>query len=549
MMFLQFAIWGAWAPVLAAYLLGPMKLSGKQTGWVYATLWLACIVSPFIGGQIADRWVATEYFLAAVHLAGGVLLLIAARQRSFWGIFVLMGLYSLLYAPTLALVNSLMLSHLTDPDAQAGGIRVWGTLGWIIAGWGLTGWRRFGKDLEKTSDSLLIAGVLSLVMGGYCLFLPHTPPPDQPGNPLAFLEALKMLSEPSFLVFLVISFVVTTELQFYYVPTAPFLEDIGVKNHNVPAVMTIAQLCEIVGMAILLPLGLKHLGIVWVLVLGVVAWPLRYIIFAIMRPIWLVIASLGFHGIGYTFFFFAGQIFVDKVAPPDIRGSAQALIVVVTLGLGNFIGTQFTGIILDVFKTPEGKFRWRPIFLIPCVLTIACAVAFILFFHPEMPVTEAEPAAAVEEIVETPAPVEEAAPAVEEPAIEEAATVEPDAAASVSPAQQAVIDQVREQGLKLKAAFEAQDIEAVVALFADDAVGIDNTDKAGIEEFLTQAKDMGYLEDLEVDVAETEFTVEPDKVLVCPVTLYGAFGSITLDLTFAPRAGDWKIIAIEQSGG
>ncbi|HNT87276.1 MAG TPA: nuclear transport factor 2 family protein, partial [Candidatus Hydrogenedentes bacterium] len=124
-----------------------------------------------------------------------------------------------------------------------------------------------------------------------------------------------------------------------------------------------------------------------------------------------------------------------------------------------------------------------------------------------------------------------------------------DAAASVSPAQQAVIDQVREQGLKLKAAFEAQDIEAVVALFADDAVGIDNTDKAGIEEFLTQAKDMGYLEDLEVDVAETEFTVEPDKVLVCPVTLYGAFGSITLDLTFAPRAGDWKIIAIEQSGG
>jgi nucleoside transporter len=385
MMFLEYAIWGAWAPVLAAYLLGQMKLSGKQTGWIYATLWIACIVSPFIGGQIADRWIAAEYFLAAVHLVGGVLLLAAAWQRSFWGLFVLMGVYSLFYAPTMALTNSVMFSHLTNADTQAGGIRVWGTLGWILAGWGLALWRRTGKQPVNVSDSLLLAGVLSLVMGVFSLALPHTPPPEHPGNPLAFLAALNMLKDPMFLVFLLISFVVTTELQFYYVPTAPFLEDLGVQNKNVPAVMTIAQIAEILGMAVLLPLGMQYLGIRWVLVMGVVAWPLRYIIFALMRPVWLIIASLGFHGIGYTFFFFAGQMFVDKVAPPDIRASAQGLIFIVTLGFGNFIGTQFTGIILDYFKTEEGRFRWRPIFLIPCLLTIACAVAFIAFFRPSLP--------------------------------------------------------------------------------------------------------------------------------------------------------------------
>lgn len=379
MMFLEFAIWGAWAPVLASHLVGDLKFSGKQTGWIYATLWLGCIVSPFIGSQIADRWLATEYFLAAVHLIGGVVLLFAARKTNFWPLFGLMSLYSLLYAPTLALVNSLMFTHLTDPSTQAGGIRVWGTIGWIVAGVAVTFLRHSGKFKVKGSDVLTLAGYLSIVMGVFCFFLPHTPPPKEPGNPLAFLEAFKMLSDTNFLIFLIISFVVTTELQFYYVPTAPFLEDIGVKSKNVSAVMTLAQVAEMVAMVVLLPILLPKLGFRWTLVIGVIAWPLRYIIFAAMRPLWLVISSLTFHGLGYTFFFFVGQMYVDKVAPPDIRASAQALIAVVTLGLGNFIGTQITGITMDFFKK-DGKFQWRPIFLVPCALTIACAIAFVLFF-------------------------------------------------------------------------------------------------------------------------------------------------------------------------
>jgi nucleoside transporter len=379
MMFLEFAIWGSWSPVLASHLVGPLKLSGKQTGWIYATLWLGCIVSPFIGGQIADRWVSTERYLAAVHLAGGIVIMLASRQKNFWSLFGLMGLYALLFAPTLALVNALMFSHLANPDAQAGGIRVWGTIGWIVAGLLLALWRRLGWPKVRGSDALTLAGILSLVMGVYCFFLPHTPPPKEPANPLAFVQALNLLGDPNFLIFLIISFVVTTELQFYYVPTAPFLEDIGVQNKNVSAVMTLAQFSEIIAMAVLLPLLLPKIGFRWVLVIGVIVWPMRFVIFSLTRPVWLVISALTLHGLGYTFFFFVGQMYVNKAASPDIRASAQALITVVTLGFGNFVGTQITGVVLDLFKK-DGKFQWRPIFLVPCVLTIICAAAFVLFF-------------------------------------------------------------------------------------------------------------------------------------------------------------------------
>ncbi len=418
MMFLEFAVWGAWAPVLAAYLLGTLKLNGKQTSLIYATLPIACIISPFLGGQIADRWMATEKFLALVSAAGGVVLLVAAWRKTFGSLFVLMLLYSLLFAPTLALVNSMMFvnldkaarpgviqevrkAHAADTtfdeksdaikkeikekvqaqvDKESGPIRVWGTIGWIAAGLGLAAWRRFGKQGGKFSDSLLLGGALSVALGVLCFFMPHTPPPDKPSDPLAFRAAFKMLTEPNFLIFMIISFIVTTELQFYYIPTAQFLEDIGIRNRNVPAVMTLAQMAEVIGMFALLPVLLPLIGYKWALAIGVLAWPARYVVFAIMKPVWLVVSSLPFHGIGYTFFFFVGQMFVNKVAPEDISGSAQALVFGITVGLGNLIGTQFTGVIMDFFKE-EGKFRWRPIFLVPCILTVACAIAFLALFR------------------------------------------------------------------------------------------------------------------------------------------------------------------------
>jgi len=292
--------------------------------------------------------------------------------------------YCLLYAPTLALTNSIAMINLADSEKEFGAIRVWGTLGWIAAGWLLTGWRSLAQDgvaPAVAGDALVLAGLFSIVMGVQAFTLPHTPPRREGVRPWAFLESLKMLRVKEFAVFLGITFVVATELEFYYILTAPFLEsDIGVSSVNVPAVMTTAQVAEIFVMAFLLARFLKRYGMRRTLAIGVIAWPVRYIIFAIGAPAWLVIASLALHGFCYVFFFVAAFIYVDKVAPPDIRASAQSLIAIVSLGLGRFLGSLFAGTIRDAF-TVGGQTNWTFVFLVPCALTVACAVAFLLFFN------------------------------------------------------------------------------------------------------------------------------------------------------------------------
>lgn len=400
MMFLQYAIWGSWAPFLWPYLTDPaagLGLSDPQAAFIFGLLWLACILAPFTGGQIADRYVPTQIFLGVAHLAGGILLLLASRAQEFGPMATLVGLYSLLYAPTLALTNSLAFHHLAS-EKEFGGIRVWGTIGWICAGITLSFWRRMGTPPD-VADCLLLSGLFALVMGVYCFTLPHTPPAkDEAADPLAFRKAFVLLKNRNFLVFMLIAFVVTTELQFYYGPTAGFLEKpMGVQHQNVPMTMTIAQAAEILAMWLLLPVALKHLGIRKTLALGVIAWPLRYFVFAagplapeVMKP--FVVASLTLHGLGYTFFFVVSQIFVDMVAPRDIRASAQSLLTLVTLGLGNWIGTQFTGWVLSIFRPHDDPSKWTHVFLVPCALTVACAVAFLLFFKD--PEKERETAAA-----------------------------------------------------------------------------------------------------------------------------------------------------------
>lgn len=390
MMFLQYAIWGAWAPVLWPYLVSAqpdgLGLANQQAAFIFGLLWLACILAPFTGGQIADRWAPTQWFLGVVHLAGGVFLILASRAQGFPGMAWMMAVYSLLYAPTLALTNSLGFHHIRD-EKLFGTIRVFGTIGWIVAGWMLTLWRYMGVP-AGVADCLMLAGGLSLLMGLFCFFLPHTPPArESAADPLAFRQAFVLLKNRNFLVFMLIAFVVTTELQFYYLPTADFLNKaLGVAQKNVPLTMTVAQIAEIIAMAFLLRAALRKWGIRKTLAIGVIAWPLRYVVFAlgpigpleIMRP--LVVASLALHGLGYTFFFVVSQIFVDMVAPKDIRASAQSLLALVTLGIGNWLGTQFTGWIMNVFNPAANPAAWTKVFLVPCVLTIACAAAFLIFF-------------------------------------------------------------------------------------------------------------------------------------------------------------------------
>jgi len=378
MMFLQFAVWGAWSPVLAARLLGPLKMSGKQTGWIYGTIYLGCIISPLMGGLVVDLWVPTQWFLAGAHLVGGGLLLVAARKTTFRGLFAVMGLYALMFAPTLALVNSLMFSHLTKPKEQAFGVMVWGVIAWVLVGWLLSAWRR-AKGSGEGNDCLILAGVLSLLMGVYCVFLPHTPPKAL--DPL--VKALSMLRDPCFLVFLVISFVVATQLQFYFLGTAQYLGELGVQSKNVPAAMTIAQAAQVIATAFMAFYGaclLRTIGFRWTLASGVVMWLAMYVVYAMMRPRWLVIVSMSLHGLAYAFFIGVGFVYVAQVAPKEILGSAQGLYTVALFGFGFFLGTQFTGVVMDRFKAEE-KFRWRPIFLVPCVLTLVAAIVFAALFR------------------------------------------------------------------------------------------------------------------------------------------------------------------------
>ena len=422
MMFLQWAIPGAFAPVAYIYW-QKIGFSDTVIGNLAAVGTLFAILAPVLGGQVADRWFPTQYFLAAIYLAGGVFLLIVPATQSVLAVFIIMGFYSLLAGPTGALTNSLAFHHLREPDREFGTIRVFGTLGWIVAGLALTFWRhyydpefqsllgsfRFDSDWFARlwtqwwsapgqgllGDLFYLAGGLSLALGVLCFLLPHTPPKKSAQNPLAFMAAFKLMRDRNFLVFIVIAFVVTTELQFYYIPTSGFLKDIGIAEANVPSVMTIAQIAEIFTMWLLLPVAIKRLGIRWTLAIGVIAWPLRYVCFAIGEPVWLVVASLAFHGLGFTFFFVVSQIYVNKVATADIRASAQSMLFVVQ-GLGGLLGTQIFTVIKNLFTEgtgPAAVTNWTYLFLVPCALTTLCAVAYLVLFKPPEKQLAAEPAA------------------------------------------------------------------------------------------------------------------------------------------------------------
>ena len=379
MMFLEFTVWGAWGPVLANRILGPLKMSGKQLGWIYGTLPLGCMLAPLAAGQIVDRWCPTEVYLGVSHLLGGVFLLAAARATRFWPLLILMGLHALCFAPTLALVNSLAFAHIPNPEIQYFRVRVWGAISWVLAGWALTGWRLSKKWQVKSSDCLLMGGVCALIMGVYCFFLPHTPPAHKVGAVLPFVQALSLLSDPNFLIFMLLAFVVSTQLQYYFLGTARYLEDIGTPRPGIPALMSIAQIAQVVAMALILPVTFPKLGYQWTLAIATALWLTMFLIYSLLRRRSLVIASMALHGLAFAFFYDAAFIYVNRVAPPEIRGSAQALYTTVTLGLGLFAGTQITGAVMDRFRGESG-FLWRPIFLVPCTLLAVCAFAFICFF-------------------------------------------------------------------------------------------------------------------------------------------------------------------------
>jgi nucleoside transporter len=381
MMLLEYMVWGAWYPDFSAYLGSVLRFSDGQVGNIYALLPIGCMVAPFFAGQIADRYVATDKLLGVLHLAGAVPLLAMASGAGYGQIWGWMIVWAMLYAPTLALTNSICFHHMPEAESEFSLVRVCGTIGWIVSGvllgivlreWAPRALGQFGGF-----DGMWLAGGLSVVLGLYCFTLPATPPARKGDNPLAFLEAFRLVKDREFAIFLGLAFVVATELMFYFILTGPFLYAIGLPAGQAPAWMAIAQAAEIVTM-IFLPWMLKNWGIRGTMAVGILAWPVRYAVFAIGGPLWLVLASLSLHGICYVCFFTASYIYVDQVAGPEIRASAQALIAFVLLGAGLVVGSWFAGFVADLFPGDYTK-----IFSVPLALTIVCALVFVALFRPK----------------------------------------------------------------------------------------------------------------------------------------------------------------------
>lgn len=373
MYFMQFAVWGAWMPVLAARLLGPLKLTGKQTGWIYATFPLASMVSPLLFGQLADKWFDAAYIMAACHLVGAVLLLAAARIRQFTPLFIVMLLYAMAYAATLPLANALVLRH----AASAPNVFIWAAIAWALIGYFLTGLRQL-KGTGEGNDCLYLAAILSLVTAGVCMFQPASPPAGQQGQPM--LEALGMLKDPNYLLFMVVSMLVTGMMQFYFLGTAPFMQEMGISSKNVPGAMAMAQAVQAIATLFALGIVYQSIGPRWTLALGSASWFALYVVYMIGRPAALIVVVQGLHGLAYVLFIMGGWTYVSEVAPKAIGGSAQSLISLVTMGIGLFLGTQAAGFFMERAKVGD-RFQWGRVWIVPLVITLAGALALAGAFH------------------------------------------------------------------------------------------------------------------------------------------------------------------------
>ena len=392
MMFLEFFVWGAWFVTLGTYLAADLGASGSQIALAFLTQSLGAILAPFIVGLIADRWFAAQRILGVLHLFSAVMLFLAGRQGEFGAFFVFALLAMISFMPTLALANSISFRRLTSPERQFPAIRVFGTIGWIVAGLliGWLGWEA-GGALENT---FVMAAIGSALLGVYAFTLPHTPP-ETTGDRVTVrdvlgLDALALLKSRSYLVFFLASILICIPLAFYYNFTNLYLNEIGVQS--AAAVQSLGQVSEALFLLVM-PLMLRKLGVKWTLLIGMLAWALRYALFAFGDAgslLWLVIIGLVLHGVCYDFFFVAGQIYTDRFAPKHVRSAAQGLISLATYGVGLLIGSLISGPIVDAFLAADGAHDWRTIWLIPAALAVGVALFFAALFRERETVEAAE---------------------------------------------------------------------------------------------------------------------------------------------------------------
>lgn len=383
MMFLQFFIWGGWFVTLGTFMASNLSATGAEIGMAFSTQSWGAIIAPFIIGLIADRYFNAERILGVLHLVGAGLMYMMYQSQGFADFYPYVLGYMVAYMPTLALVNSVSFGQMDDPAKQFGKIRVWGTIGWIVAGLVISyvfSWdAKAAIDAGMLKNTFLLCAIASLALGLFSFTLPATPPKaasEQSGvRDLLGLDALALLQDRNFLMFFASSVLICIPLAFYYQNANPFLTEIGVENAT--GKMTLGQASEVLFM-LALPVFLNRFGIKKTLLIGMLAWVLRYVLFAFGNAdsgMVLLLVGIALHGICYDFFFVSGQIYTNAKAGEKIKSAAQGLITLATYGVGMLVGFWVAGKITDIYAE-AGAHSWQDIWMFPAIFA---AVVFLIF--------------------------------------------------------------------------------------------------------------------------------------------------------------------------
>lgn len=407
MMLLQYAVWGIWLPVLARYLQaspadGGLGFTPGQVGWIVGLGGsVGAVTAPFVAGQIADRYFSTERFLAVLLVAGGVVKIVTALQTSFAAWVALSVLYSVIFMPTLALTNSLAFYHLERPDQQFPAVRVWGTIGWILASWlfplfwllqdvgprwlpPFYGGSELPDATSRLVDSLIASGIIAIVYAVFCLFLPHTPPRRDAVEKLAFAKAFSLFGRRSLAILLLASLPIAVIHQIYFMQTSPFFAEVlGLRDSQIGPAMTIGQFAEIVVM-VMVGWMLRRFGFRWVMVVGCLAYFARYAIFASTGlPVPVIVGSQVLHGFCYACFFAVAFIYVDRMAPEDVRHSVQTVFGIIILGLGPVLAAPFLDVLSRLLTPAGGRLDYSALWGTLSAIGLAAALLVAALFRDE----------------------------------------------------------------------------------------------------------------------------------------------------------------------
>ncbi|NNF19188.1 MAG: nucleoside permease [Flavobacteriaceae bacterium] len=392
MMFLEFFIWGGWFVTLGTYMGDNLRASGGEIAMAFSTQSWGAIIAPLIIGIVADRYFNAERILGILHLVGAVLMYQMYQSVDFGDFYPYVLGYMILYMPTLALVNSISFRQMKDPAKEFSYVRVFGTIGWITAGL-IISYVFLWDSVEARAEGMLrntflMVAIASGILGLFSFTLPKTPPKVDKDEKISIssmlgLDALALLKDRNFLIFFISSILICIPLAFYYQNANPFLAEIGMDNPT--GKMTIGQASEVIFM-LLLPFFFKKFGFKMTLIFGMLAWTVRYLLFAYGDAgelAFMLLIGIALHGICYDFFFVSGQIYTDSKAGEKFKSSAQGLITLATYGVGMLIGFWVAGQIADEFLRPDGTHVWEDIWMYPAGFALVVMILFAIFFKNE----------------------------------------------------------------------------------------------------------------------------------------------------------------------